>query len=180
MWKPFDLDPNKKYPIITEVYPGPQYDLVPQKFFDALYVMMLAQYGFVAVRFGNRGGSYLRSLKYSEYYRGNMRDYPLADNKAVIEQLADRYDFLDIDRVGIWSGSSGGYMPASVMLIHPDFYKVGVAGSGLHDPSIYWRWWSDQFQGVDKVITPDGETKWITKKEQQRKNFRCGSLFVAD
>jgi dipeptidyl aminopeptidase/acylaminoacyl peptidase len=163
MWKPFYFDPGKRYPIITEVYPGPQDEAIPLTFMQGLLNnnVHLAQYGFIVVHFGNRGGSYKRSLKYSNFHRGNLRDFPLADNKAAIERLAEIHSFIDMKRVGIWGGSSGGFMAVSAMLTYPDFYKVGVARSGQHDPCIYSGWWSDYFQGADCQSTK-GENRWLT------------------
>jgi dipeptidyl aminopeptidase/acylaminoacyl peptidase len=162
MWKPFDLDPEKKYPLVAFVYPGPQDEGFPLTFFNGTVNnhIHLAQYGFVVIWAGNRGGSYKRPLEYSEYYRANMRDYPLEDNKRFIEQMAERYPFIDINRIGIWGGSSGGFEAAAAMLSFPDFYKVGVTRSGLHDPSLYHTWWNDLFQGM-KNINGDGEdSRW--------------------
>ncbi len=165
IWKPYDFDPDRKYPIISFVYPGPQDELVPLTFQGALdNDAHLAQYGFIVVHFGNRGGSYKRSLEYSEYYRGNLRDYPVEDNRAVIEQLGRRHAWIDMDRVGIWGGSSGAYAAVTGMLTFPDFYKVCVARSGPHDPAIYHAWWSDQFQGMSRSTSEDGSTLWITDR----------------
>ena len=149
MWKPFDFDSDKKYPIITFVYPEPQFNFVPTTFFTEPNNVHLAQYGFIVMMCGTRGSSYDRSLEFSEFYRGNVRDYPLADNKYEIEQLAKKYPFIDIDRVGVWGGSSGGYMAVSAMLTYPDFYKVGVSRAGQHNPETFHCWWNDYFQGVD-------------------------------
>ena len=164
MYRPFDFDPRTKYPIISFVYPGPQDELVPVTFLGALNNNThLAQYGFIVVHAGNRGGSYKRSVAYSEHYRGNLRDYPVADNRAVVENLASRHEWIDIDRVGIWGGSSGAYAALTGMLTYPDFYKVCVARSGPHDPSIYHAWWSDQFQGMTVAATRDSSEQWLTQ-----------------
>ena len=164
MYKPSDFDPDRKYPIITFVYPGPQDELVPLTYMGGLSNNAhLAQYGFIVVHAGNRGGSYKRSVEYSEYYRGDLRDYPCADNKAVVEELARRHDYIDLDRVGIWGGSSGAYAALTGMLTYPDFYKVCVARAGPHDPDIYHAWWSDQFQGISRDEAEDGTLHWITE-----------------
>jgi dipeptidyl aminopeptidase/acylaminoacyl peptidase len=166
MWKPFDFDPTRRYPVIDFVYPGPQDEGIPRTFMQGLLTnnIHLAQYGFIVIMCGNRGGSYNRPVAYSEHYRGNLRDYPLADHKAVIEQLAARHVFIDIERVGIWGGSSGGFMALTAMLTYPDFYKVCVARSGQHDPSLYHSWWSEQFQGVGQRAGPDGHAEWASKE----------------
>ncbi len=145
MWKPFNFDSHKKYPVITFVYPGPQDNFVPVQFFRRLNNAHLAQYGFIVVMCGTRGSSYKRSVKFSEYFRKNLRDYPLEDNKYMLEQLAERHSFVDINRVGIWGGSSGGFMAAAAILSYPDFYKVAVSRSGQHDPAVFHSWWSDIF-----------------------------------
>jgi dipeptidyl-peptidase-4 len=166
LWKPYDFDSELEYPVISFVYPGPQDELVPLSFMDALSNnnAHLAQYGFIVVHAGNRGGSFKRSLAYSEYYRGNLRDYPVADNRAVVEDLGGRYDWIDLDRVGILGGSSGGFAALTGMLTYPGFYKVCVARSGQHDPSIYHAWWADEFQGMTRVVSEDGTVEWITKE----------------
>jgi len=176
VWKPYDFDPDRSYPIVSFVYPGPQDELVPLTFQGALdNNAHLAQYGFIVVHFGNRGGSYKRPLEYSEYYRGNLRDYPVEDNRAAIEQLGRRYAWIDMDRVGIWGGSSGAYAAVTGMLTYPDFYKVCVARSGPHDPGIYHAWWNDRFQGVSGGASEDGSIRWLT--DRARSNLElAGSL----
>lgn len=101
----------------------------------------------------------MRSLEYSEYYRGNLRDYGIEDKKIVIEQLAGKYPFMDLDRVGIWGGSSGGYMTVTAMLLYPDFFKVGVSRSGVQDPGLMYRWWGDSFHGMKEIRDPEGQVK---------------------
>lgn len=99
----------------------------------------LAELGFVVVALGQRGGASTRGREYQQYpiELGNMRDYPLADNKAGIEQLAEKFPFIDAGRVGIYGHSGGGFMTVSAMLQYPDFYKVAVSGAGNHDNNIY-------------------------------------------
>ncbi len=100
MWKPFDFDSTKKYPIIAHVYPGPQTEQVNTTFNAGGVQQQLAQLGFIVIQIGNRGGSPLRSNAYQNFSYYNLRDYALADKKAGIEQLAARHKFIDIDRVG--------------------------------------------------------------------------------
>ena len=101
MYKPFDFDPDKKYPIIEYVYPGPQTESVTKTFSPRNANVALAQFGFIVIEVGNRGGNPDRSKWYHNYGYGNLRDYGLADKKAAIESLARRYSFIDLDRVGI-------------------------------------------------------------------------------
>jgi dipeptidyl-peptidase-4 len=150
MWKPFDFDSTKKYPIIAFVYPGPQTESVPITF-STSHQASLAQLGFIVVAVGARGGSPKRSKYYHSYGYGNNRDYPLEDNKYALEQLARLHPFIDIERVGIYGHSGGGNMTAAAMFKYPDFYKVGVSSAGNHDNNIYNRWWGESHYGVKEV-----------------------------
>ena len=151
MWKPFDFDPKKKYPIIAYVYPGPQTEPFPIGFSIAGSSgrnVSLAQLGFVVVAVGQRGGSPIRSKYYHNWGYDNMRDYPLADNKYALEQLGARHEFIDLTKVGITGHSGGGFMSTAALLTFPDFYKVAVSSAGNHDNNIYNLWWGEVHHGV--------------------------------
>ena len=149
MYRPFDMDSTRKYPIIVNVYPGPQENFVPQSFtLDDNGNESLAQLGFIVINVGFRGSCFTRGRNYHCFGYGNLRDYALADCKFVIEQLANRYPFIDLDRVGIYGHSGGGFMAAASILTYPDFYKVAVAASGNHDNNIYTKWWGETYHGV--------------------------------
>jgi dipeptidyl-peptidase-4 len=176
MYKPFDFDSTKKYPIIEYVYPGPQTEAVNKSFSRGMdRVDRLAQLGFIVVTVGNRGGNPSRSKWYHNYGYGNLRDYGLADKKAAAEQLADRYSFIDINRVGIYGHSGGGFMSTAAMLVYPDFFKVAVSSSGNHDNSIYNRWWSEKHNGVRESVGEKGDTSFaynIEKNPDLAKNLK--------
>ena len=182
MYKPFDFDSTKKYPIIEYVYPGPQTEAVNKAFTKGMdRIDRLAQMGFVVVTIGNRGGHPARSKWYHNYGYGNLRDYGLADKKAAVEQLADRYTFIDIDRVGIHGHSGGGFMSTAAMLVYPNFFKVAVSSAGNHDNSVYNRWWSEQHHGVKEVIGDKGDTSFlysIEKNPDLAKNLK-GHLMLS-
>lgn len=152
IYKPYDFDPTKKYPIVEYVYPGPQTEAVAKSFSTTPYEQGLAQFGFIVVTVGNRGGHPDRSKWYHNYGYGNLRDYGLADKKAAAEQLAERFDFIDLDRVGIYGHSGGGFMSTAAMLVYPDFFKVAVSSSGNHTNDVYNRWWSETHHGVKEVV----------------------------
>jgi dipeptidyl-peptidase-4 len=167
MYKPFSFDSTKKYPIMEYVYPGPQTEAVNKAFSRSMdRTDRLAQLGMIVITLGNRGGHPSRSKWYHNYGYGNLRDYGLADKKAAIEQLADRYSFIDINRVGIHGHSGGGFMSTAAMLVYPDFFKVAVSSSGNHDNAIYNRWWSEKHQGVKEVIGPKGDTTFVYNIEK--------------
>ena len=182
MYKPFDFDSTKKYPIIEYVYPGPQTEAVNKAFTKGMdRIDRLAQMGFVVVTIGNRGGHPARSKWYHNYGYGNLRDYGLADKKAAVEQLADRFKFIDIDRVGIHGHSGGGFMSTAAMLVYPNFFKVAVSSAGNHDNSVYNRWWSEQHHGVKEVIGDKGDTSFlysIEKNPDLAKNLK-GHLMLS-
>jgi dipeptidyl aminopeptidase/acylaminoacyl peptidase len=163
MYKPYDFDPTKKYPIVEYVYPGPQTESVAKAFSTAPYEQGLAQFGFIVVTVGNRGGHPDRSKWYHNFGYGNLRDYGLADKKAAAEQLADRYDFIDVDRVGIYGHSGGGFMSTAAMLVYPDFFKVAVSSSGNHTNDVYNRWWSETHHGVKEVVGDTGDVSFEYK-----------------
>ena len=155
MYKPFDFDSTRKYPIIAHVYPGPQTEGVTYTFSVNSVPQRLANLGFIVVQLGNRGGSPDRSNAYQSFSYFNMRDYGLADKKAGIEQLAAKHRFIDIERVGIFGHSGGGFMTAAAMMLPPynDFFKVGVSSSGNHDNNIYNQNWSEQYHGLAEIIS---------------------------
>ncbi|MCC9166060.1 S9 family peptidase [Pontibacter harenae] len=182
MYKPFDFDSTKTYPVITYVYPGPQTESVNKSFGRSMdRIDRLAQLGFVVVTVGNRGGHPARSKWYHTYGYGNLRDYGLADKKAAIEQLADRHKYININKVGITGHSGGGFMSTAAMLVYPDFFKVAVSGAGNHENNIYNRWWSEKHHGVKEVISPKGDTTFqyaIDKNPDLAKNLKGHLLLV--
>jgi dipeptidyl aminopeptidase/acylaminoacyl peptidase len=180
MYKPFDFDPEKKYPIIMFVYPGPQTESVTKTFSPRQANVTLAQFGFIVVEVGNRGGNPNRSKWYHNYGYGNLRDYGLADKKAAAEQLAKRHPWIDITRVGIYGHSGGGFMSTAAMLVYPDFFKVAVSTSGNHDNSVYNRAWSEKHDGVKEVVDKDGNVTFeydIDKNQDLAKNLK-GKLLL--
>ena len=162
MYKPFDFDSTKVYPIIDYVYPGPQVEATVYPFKKmTVRTDRLAQAGFIVISVGNRGGHPSRSKWYHNYGYGNLRDYGLADQKAAIEQLAVRHPFIDIHRVGIHGHSGGGFMSTAAILQYPDFFKVAVSCAGNHDNTIYNRWWSETHHGVREKVTEEGDTTFV-------------------
>lgn len=182
LYKPFNFDSTKKYPLMEYVYPGPQTESVNKAFSRSMDRMdRLAQLGMIVITVGNRGGNPSRSKWYHNYGYGNLRDYGLADKKAAAEQLADRYPFIDITRIGIHGHSGGGFMSTAAMLIYPDFFKVAVSSSGNHDNSIYNRWWSEKHNGVKELVSDKGDTSFlysIEKNTDLAKNLK-GHLMLS-
>ena len=182
MYKPYDFDSTKKYPIIEYVYPGPQTESVNKSFSKGMdRIDRLAQLGFVVVTLGNRGGHPARSKWYHNYGYGNLRDYGLADKKAAIEQLADKFSYIDGSKVGIHGHSGGGFMSTAAMLVYPDVFKVAVSNAGNHDNSVYNRWWSEKHHGVKEEISAKGDTTFsymIDKNPDIAKNLKGKLLLI--
>ncbi len=181
MYKPFNFDPGLKYPIIAYVYPGPQTESVSKTFSPRNANVALAQFGFIVIEVGNRGGHPQRSKWYHNYGYGNLRDYGLADKKRAIEQLAMWHPFIDIERVGIYGHSGGGFMSTAAMLVYPDFFKVAVSSAGNHENNIYNRWWSEKHHGVKEVVDKDGKVKFeydIAKNSELASQLK-GRLLLA-
>ena len=159
MYKPFDFDSTRVYPIIDYVYPGPQVEANNIAWSKGMVrTDRLAQVGFIVITVGNRGGHPNRSKWYHNYGYGNLRDYGLEDQKYAIQQLAARHEYIDLDRVGIHGHSGGGFMSTAAILQYPDFFKAAVSCAGNHDNSIYNRWWSETHHGVTEKVEQSDTT----------------------
>ena len=153
IYKPFDFDSTKVYPICDYVYPGPQVEANNISWsYGFTRTDRLAQLGFIVVTVGNRGGHPNRSKWYHNYGYGDLRDYGLEDQKYAIQQLGARYPWIDLSRVGIHGHSGGGFMSTAAILTYPDFFKAAVSCAGNHDNRIYNRWWSEQHHGIKEVV----------------------------
>lgn len=161
IYKPFDFDSTKVYPICDYVYPGPQVEANNISWSRGFTrTDRLAQLGFIVITVGNRGGHPDRSKWYLNYGYGNLRDYGLEDQKYAIQQLGARYSWIDLNRVGIHGHSGGGFMSTAAILKYPDFFKAAVSCAGNHDNSIYNRWWSEQHHGITEKVEA-GDTTFV-------------------
>lgn len=161
IYKPFDFDSTKVYPICDYVYPGPQVEANNISWSRGFTrTDRLAQLGFIVITVGNRGGHPDRSKWYHNYGYGNLRDYGLEDQKYAIQQLGARYSWIDLNRVGIHGHSGGGFMSTAAILKYPDFFKAAVSCAGNHDNSIYNRWWSEQHHGITEKVEA-GDTTFV-------------------
>ena len=147
LWKPVDFDPARKYPIIDNSYTGPHTYVFPVEFRRGLSSgnQSLAELGFIVMVVDGLGSAG-RSKAFHNYSYKNLGGN-LADHVAAIRQLADRYSWIDTNRVGIFGHSAGGYDAAHALLVYPDFYKVGVASSADHDHRMEKAWWPEMYMG---------------------------------
>jgi dipeptidyl-peptidase-4 len=151
LFRPSTFDPTRKYPIIDASYPGPQMIRTGKSFgaaaFHPFESQSLAELGFIVVTIDGRGTPF-RSKAFLDYSYGQLaRASDLDDHIAGIRQLAQRYPYMDISRVGIDGVSAGGFVAAHALLAHPDFYKVAVAASGDHDLRDSSAEWGETYNG---------------------------------
>lgn len=149
MWVPRNVDPNKKYPVIDYIYPGPQGGSVGSWAFAVTRGDngALAELGFVVVEIEGTSNPY-RSKSFHDMSYGNMADNTLGDQVAGIKELATKYPYMDLTRVGIWGHSGGGFATAGAMFRYPDFFKVGIAESGNHENLNYEDNWGERYNGL--------------------------------
>lgn len=182
MYKPFDFDSTKVYPIIEYVYPGPQTEAVNSSWSKSMNrVDRLAQMGFIVITVGNRGGHPNRSKWYHNFGYGNLRDYGLEDKKVAIQQLAAKHKFIDGNKVGIHGHSGGGFMSTAAILYYPHFFKAAVSCSGNHDNNIYNNWWSEQHHGLLEEVNEKGDTTFkynIATNQSLASNLKGHLLLV--
>lgn len=156
---PSTFDENESYPIVNMIYPGPQGGSLGSRNFTAGQrgqMQALAELGFVVVAIDALGSSPARSREFHTFYHGDMMDNGLPDQITGMKQLAERYSFIDIERVGIYGHSGGGFATSSALLQYPDFFKVGVSGAGNHDNRNYTYYWGEKYQGLLEE-TPEGD-----------------------
>ena len=179
MFKPTNLDTNKKYPIVNHIYPGPQGGSVGSWSFLSARgdTQALAELGFIVVEIEGTGNP-LRSKKFHDAYFGNMGDNTLPDQVAGMKQLAERNPWIDIERVGIYGHSGGGYATAGAMFRYPDFFKVGISESGNHDNREYEDDWGERYQGL-LVRKRDGTTNYDDQANQSIAKNLKGHLLLA-
>ena len=145
-----DFDAKKSYPIIDYTYSGPHIDITPKTFKSALVGLQqpMAELGFVVVTVDGRGTSG-RGKAFNDVSYNNLGD-GTTDHVLAIKELASQNRFLDVDKVGIFGHSAGGYDAGRAMLLHPDFYKVGVASAGDHDHRMEKAWWPEMYMGYPR------------------------------
>ena len=144
--RPRNLDPSKKYPVIENIYAGPQDSFVPKAFNPYNAMQSLAELGFIVVQIDGMGTSN-RSKAFHDVCWKNLGDAGFPDRILWHEAVAAKYPYYDISRVGIYGTSAGGQSSMGALLFHPEFYKVAVSNSGCHDNRMDKIWWNEQWMG---------------------------------
>ena len=177
MYLPTGLDSTRKYPIINHIYPGPQAGSVgPRSFLPSRGDnQALAELGFVVVELDGMGTPG-RSKAFHDYYYGRMGDNTIPDQIAGMKELAQRHPFIDIENVGIWGHSGGGFATAAAMFRHPDFFDVGISESGNHDNRTYEDDWGERYQGL--LVRTDSSDNYAAEANQTHAKDLKGRLFL--
>ena len=154
IYKPHDFDPSRSYPVVAEIYPGPQISVTRLRWplsggpmTGELHLAQFAALGFVCVSVDPRGGA-LRSQEFQDWSRKPGDGVFAPDFRAAIEQLGADRPWMDLDRVGIFGHSAGGFASTRCILQEPDFFKVAVSSSGNHDNRVNHAWWAEKFFGL--------------------------------
>jgi dipeptidyl aminopeptidase/acylaminoacyl peptidase len=179
LFRPRDFDPGEKYPVINYLYPGPQSGSVGSRSFRSSHrdLQSLAELGFVVIEL-DAMGTPMRSKSFHDAYYGNMGDNGLPDQIAGIRQLADQNSWIDVDRVGIYGHSGGGFASTDGILRYPDFYKVAVSQAGNHDNRNYEDDWGEKWQGLLEEYA-DGTTNYDNQANQLLAENLKGKLLIA-
>ena len=178
LYQPSNLDPSRSYPVLNYLYPGPQSGSVGTRSFRAARgdKQALAELGFIVVEV-DAMGTPGRSKSFHDIYYGNMGDNGLPDQITAIRQLAQRYPYMDLDRVGIWGHSGGGFASTAGILRYPDFYKVAVSGAGNHDNRNYEDDWAEKWQGLLEQYDETGvDGEPITNYDNQANQLLAENL----
>ena len=179
LFTPSHVDPSKKYPIIDYIYPGPQGGSVGNWGFSASRGdnQALAELGFIVVALEGTSNPY-RSKSFHDMSYGHMSENTLPDQVTGIQQLAKTYPYIDLDKVGIWGHSGGGFATASAMFRFPDFFKVGISESGNHDNRNYEDDWGERYDGL-LVKNADGTDNYTAEANQTYAKNLKGKLMLA-
>lgn len=179
LFRPTNFDPDGSYPVVNYLYPGPQNGSVGSRSFRASHrdLQSIAELGFVVIEL-DAMGTPMRSKTFHEAYYGNMGDNGLPDQITGIRQLAERHPWIDIDRVGIFGHSGGGFASTAGILRYPDFYDVAVSQAGNHDNRNYEDDWGEKWQGLLEVY-PDGTTNYDNQANQLVAGNLKGKLLIA-
>jgi dipeptidyl aminopeptidase/acylaminoacyl peptidase len=180
---PSHYDENKKYPVLNYIYPGPQSGSVGNYSFRPVWrdFQAVSELGFVVVAV-DAMGTPMRSKSFHDAYYGNMGDNGLPDNITAIKQLAQKYKGMDVERVGIWGHSGGGFASTRAVFAYPDFYDVAVSGAGNHDNRNYEADWGEKWQGLlvegNMEGNGDGTTNYDNQANQLIAKDLKGKLLI--
>jgi len=144
--RPSTFDSSRKYPVVESIYAGPQGAFVPKAFGRTGGLQAMAELGFIVVQIDGMGTNF-RSKAFHDACWKNLADAGFPDRILWIKAAAAKYPYMDLTRVGIYGTSAGGQNALGGLLLHGDFYKVGVSDSGCDDNRMDKIWWNEQWMG---------------------------------
>ncbi|AGA31055.1 S9 family peptidase [Singulisphaera acidiphila] len=146
IFRPSNFDPRRTYPVIEQIYAGPQGAFVPKEFAALHRPQSLAELGFIVVQVDGMGTNW-RSKAFHDVCWKNLGDAGFPDRILWMKAAAEKDPALDLSHVGIYGGSAGGQNAMGALLFHPEFYKVAVADCGCHDNRMDKIWWNEAWMG---------------------------------
>jgi dipeptidyl-peptidase-4 len=147
--RPRAFDPARRYPVLVHVYAGPHTQMVNATPLAYLHDQWYADAGFIVVAIDGRGTPG-RGRDWERAIHRDLITIPLADQAGVLQALGARYRELDLERVGIYGWSFGGYASAMAVLLHPQLFKAAVAGAPVTDWRLYDTFYTERY-----MQTPD-------------------------
>ena len=180
LFRPTDFDPDAAYPIINQAYPGPQSGSIGSRAFRPAWGdrQALAELGFVVVSIDGMGTPGRSKSFHDAYYGAMGRDNTIPSQVAGMQDLARQYPWIDIERVGIWGHSGGGFIAAGALFRYPDFFDVGISESGNHDQRNYEDDWGERYQGL-LTRNEDGTDSYDAESNQSVAHNLKGKLLLA-
>jgi len=178
LFKPSDFDPERRYPVVLYIYPGPQTGSVRSRSFLAAHGdnQALAELGFIVVALDGMGTPW-RSKAFHTAWAGDISDNTLPDQITGLQQLAERHPWMDVQRLGIWGHSGGGNATAAAMFRYPELFKVGVSQAGNHDNRIYEDDWAEKWQGLP-IVAADGSSNYDAQANHSFAHQLQGKLLL--
>ena len=146
IFRPANMNPTRKYPVIESIYAGPQGSFVPKTFASFYAHQALAEIGFIVVQIDGMGTAN-RSKAFHDVAWMNLGDAGFPDRILWHKAVAAKYPYYDISRVGAYGTSAGGQNAAGAVLFHPEFYDAAAANCGCHDNRMDKMWWNEQWMG---------------------------------
>lgn len=144
--RPRNFDSTRRYPVIENIYAGPQNAFVPKTFQAFSEMQSMAELGFIVVQMDGMGTAN-RSRAFHDVCWQNLADAGLPDRILWIKALAAKYPYVDTTRVGLYGTSAGGQNSTGALLFYPEFYKAAVSACGCHDNRVDKQWWNEQWMG---------------------------------
>ena len=158
MIKPVNFDPNKKYPVIIDVYGEPANSTVQDVWSGSMWHQYLANLGYIVVSIENRGAAAPRGREWRKCIYGEVGTFASQDQSQGILDMAKQFPFIDTERIGITGWSGGGSQTLNCMFRYPDVFKTGIAVAFVADQKLYDTIYQERYMNTPQN-NPDGYRK---------------------